>query len=442
MSGGQGMDRVEIQLGHLCNNRCVFCISGHLTHRKEAPLLPAILIRQRLREARAAGIEHLTFLGGEPTIQPSFMDVLEFAVELGFSTIVVFSNGTRLHRPGMLERILETGGHFEFRLSFQGGNEAAHERTTRRRGSWRQLVDSLERARTLEQRVTVNMCVVQSNHESIVDFPALLEPHGVAHLHLDMIHPDDTPVAKGVGGEALADIMPRYRDVATSLRRMSAALGPGIQLSIGNLPHCIAPELVPHIHHGGVETQTNTAGVLGAAMLAPGHDKYAEKRAHKHHPDRCRECLFRTQCSGIFDQYAELYGDDELVPVQAIDLARAGALAPGLAELLARLHAAAPFGSLQWGGIALPRPDRLELRLDHPSGGRVHVWFDPSHRPRAGYSLERIDPNRPPEGLANEVRRLFEVAREPATAVQSDGGSEQSPRRAGDSPLPPGTRSG
>lgn len=442
MSGGQDTDRVEIQLGHLCNNRCVFCISGHLTHRKEAPILPAMLIRQRLREARAEGIDHLTFLGGEPTIQPFFMEVLEYAVELGFGTIVVFSNGTRLHRPGMLERILETGGEFEFRLSFQGGNEAAHEATTRRKGSWRQLVGSLERARALGQRVTVNMCVVQSNHASLPDFPALIAPRGVAHLHLDMIHPDDTPVAKGVGGEALEDIMPRYRDVARSLRAMAAGFAPGFEFSIGNLPQCVAPELAPHIHHGGVETQTNTAGVLGAAVLAPGHDKYAEKQENKRKPERCRGCVFDAQCTGVFDQYADLYGHDELAPVVGADLAQSGVLTPGLAELLDRLFAAAPFGELSWGAVSLPRRDRLELRLDHPGGGRVHLWFDPTRRPRAGYTLERIDPTSPPAGLADDVRRVFELVRAAPTADRSAGGIEPGPRPADDSLAPPGTRSG
>src|SRR5215467_8847230 len=60
--------RFEIQLGHLCNNRCVFCSSGQLTAMKIARPVPLEPIIAALEEARAAGATHLTFLGGEPTI--------------------------------------------------------------------------------------------------------------------------------------------------------------------------------------------------------------------------------------------------------------------------------------------------------------------------------------------------------------------------------------
>lgn len=432
--------RAEIQLGHLCNNRCVFCISGELTRRREAPLLPAMLIRDRLREIRAAGARHLTFLGGEPTVQPSFMEVLEYAVELGFETIVIFSNGTRLHREGVLERILETGGRFEFRFSFQGGDEESHERTTRRKGSWAQLVASLDRARALGQKVTVNMCVVQSNHASIASLPALLEPRGVAHLHLDMIHPDDTPVAKGVGGPALDRIVPRYTDVARSLRRMADGFGPEFPFSVGNLPHCVAPSLARHIHHGGVETRTSTAGIAGTAALDPGHDKYAEKRENKRKPPRCRQCVFDPQCSGVFAQYEALYGLGELTPVAPSDLVRAGVLAPGLGRLLGRLREAAPFGALRWERIELPRRDRLEVHLAHPAGGGAVVWFAPAERPRAGYELKDIDPSAPPAGLTEGLRDLFAVAE--GAAGRTGAESEPAPRPASGSRARLETRSG
>ena len=52
----------EIQLGHLCNNRCVFCSSGQLTAMKVARPVPFEPIAAALEQARAAGATHLTFL--------------------------------------------------------------------------------------------------------------------------------------------------------------------------------------------------------------------------------------------------------------------------------------------------------------------------------------------------------------------------------------------
>lgn len=51
----QGKGQLEIQLGHLCNNRCVFCVSGQLTSRGEAPFLPVEELYRALDEGWAAG---------------------------------------------------------------------------------------------------------------------------------------------------------------------------------------------------------------------------------------------------------------------------------------------------------------------------------------------------------------------------------------------------
>ncbi|HYD49196.1 MAG TPA: hypothetical protein VEB21_12645, partial [Terriglobales bacterium] len=54
----QAGHRFEIQLGHLCNNRCVFCSSGQLTALKIARPVPIEPILEALDQARAAGATH------------------------------------------------------------------------------------------------------------------------------------------------------------------------------------------------------------------------------------------------------------------------------------------------------------------------------------------------------------------------------------------------
>src|SRR3982750_3589091 len=89
-SSGSG-HKFEIQLGHLCNNRCVFCSSGQLTAMKIAravPLEPPVKARG---PARPAGAWHLTSLGGEPATHKRFLEALRKAVELGFEHVVIFT---------------------------------------------------------------------------------------------------------------------------------------------------------------------------------------------------------------------------------------------------------------------------------------------------------------------------------------------------------------
>jgi MoaA/NifB/PqqE/SkfB family radical SAM enzyme len=375
----------EIQLGHLCNNRCVFCVSGQLTHEREAPLLDGEVLKGRLTEAHALGHRRVTLLGGEPTIQPFFMDLVRHAVGLGFEEIVIFSNGSRTGRTELMDEVLATGGRFEWRFSFQGATEAAHERTTRRKGSFGQLVRSLELAQARRQKSTVNMCVVSQNADSLDQFPALLLPRGVRQLHVDMLHPDDT----GSATEAeVAAMLPRYTALVPQLERMVHGFPAGFDVNIGNLPYCVAPALAPWIRHGGEPTTTVSADGFGAPELNDGRNKYAFKQRNKVKPETCASCVFDARCSGVFADYARVYGLGELVPVTperlvTIDPQRklfAAHLTPRLRAALSSLVPPAPFvhaalsaPSLEELTITLeaeaPAIERLTVAVRAPGGG-------------------------------------------------------------------------
>ncbi|MDC3960212.1 radical SAM protein [Polyangium jinanense] len=301
---------IEIQLGHMCNNRCVFCVSGQETALGRARPLPLAPILEQIRAARAAGHRKITLLGGEPTLQPAFLDVVRESVALGFEEIVIFTNGVKTARAAFVDEILATGGNFTFRFSIQGATEEAHERTTRKDGSFARIVQSMHHVRARGQRLTVNMCVVQSNHESVDAFPDLLLPLGVSQLHLDMVRPLDA----GVRTEAeFAAMIPRYRSLVGPLERMVSGFPEGFDVNIGNLPYCVAPHLAPFIHHDGEKTMT--IAVDGEKTLSKPWDKYLVKRRDKSKPAGCATCVFDARCNGVFETYREMYGDEEFVPV-------------------------------------------------------------------------------------------------------------------------------
>ncbi len=86
--------QIEIQLGHMCNNRCVFCVSGQETARGNAGPLDVAPMIAAITRAHQDGHRKLTLLGGEPTLQPGFLDVVRHAVALGFD------GDRRLHQRG------------------------------------------------------------------------------------------------------------------------------------------------------------------------------------------------------------------------------------------------------------------------------------------------------------------------------------------------------
>jgi MoaA/NifB/PqqE/SkfB family radical SAM enzyme len=300
----------ELQLGHLCNDRCVFCESGRLTHAGQAPPLPFDVLAEEVKKAHAAGHRRITLLGGEPTLQPAFYEVVRLCVALGYERIVIFSNGSKAGSTDLVDRVIATGGSFEWRFSVQGATREAHERTTGRKGGFDQVLRALSIVRERGQRATVNVCLVRQNCDSVDRFAELLVPLAVAQVHVDVLNPYDTG---RLTEEELAAIMPRYGDLVGPLTRMVRAFPDGFEVSIGGLPFCVAPELAPWIHHDHHPMWTVTASESGEPNLKP--PRFLARTSHKVKPPSCRTCLFDPHCTGVFRAYADRFGYGELEPV-------------------------------------------------------------------------------------------------------------------------------
>lgn len=375
--------RFEIQLGHLCNNRCVFCSSGQLTQMKIARPVPLEPIVEALEQARAAGATHLTFLGGEPTIHKRFLEALAKAVELGFEHIVIFTNGVMFTHPGFIESVTALG-RFEWRISIQGATEEAHVAVTGRDESFRRIVFGMEKLQRDGQLVTTNMCVNERSYRSLPHYPELIQRYGVRQLHVDIVRPESTGERDE---EYLRDIMPRYSDMAPYYAEMLDGFekwNPDFDINVGNMPYCILPEWGSRVHHGGQETVTKSSDSDG---LEDSMNKYEWQSSLRTHLPGCADCVFRSRCTGIFRVYLEMYGGDEFQPLTRETLA---ALDPErrnfvllVEPLLAPLRADLAANGLppSWRvhqEVTEDRRRRIELNLLHDGGSLVRLTFVPA----------------------------------------------------------------
>jgi len=389
----------------MCNNRCVFCVSGQRTERGEAKPMDASPLLERIEEAARAGHRKITLLGGEPTLQPAFLDVVRRCGELGFEEVVVFTNGVKTAREEVIDATREALGsraHLIWRISIQGATEASHVRTTRRPNSFKRILRTLEHLKDRGEDITVNMCVVRSNHEDLEHFAELLLPYGARQLHLDMVRPLDAGDRTEAEMEAM---MVRYSDLAGPMRRMVAAFedrAPGFDVNIGNLPYCIAPDLIRWIHHDGEHTET--VAIDHDDQLSEPWNKYEVKRRDKVKAPGCAECVMDAECNGVFETYARIHGLEELRPLSADEVpAERIALAPSVAARLDRLRRAAPFGPLRW--VETKRTDAgVEVALEGPAAERAVFFFEEeAGRPRGGYRVE----GEPTDALRQGVREAM-----------------------------------
>ncbi len=388
MAYEQPHGQVEVQLGHLCNNRCVFCVSGQLSAAYKARQIPAEPVIEELRRARRRGATKVTLLGGEPTIQRSFFEVLEAAVSLGFDEIVIFTNGVMTERAAFVDRVLALGD-FTWRFSIQGATARHHDAVTRRKGSFERIVRGMAYLAERGQHITANMCITRANVESLPAYPDLVRRYGIAQLHLDQVRPMDA----GERDDAyLRDIMPRYSDQRPYLEAMLEGFDDGFDVNVGNYPYCLMPAHAHRIHHDGAQTWTVAART---ADLTEAFDKYAVKRQDKAHPAACEGCIFRPRCAGLFEKYRAFYGTGEVRAVTRDDLWRIDGgrhhLPLLLAPALEALRASPPPAPWKWDAFYPDEREgtvRIALRHGGAAGG-LNVELLPPGRARRPHGRAR-----------------------------------------------------
>ncbi len=91
--------RIVIELTNICNLHCSYCLrDDEALYRTRARFFPIERLRRILHDAReAAGVSHVSFTGGEPTLHPQLGEVLSTVGEEGMRASLV-TNGWHFDR--------------------------------------------------------------------------------------------------------------------------------------------------------------------------------------------------------------------------------------------------------------------------------------------------------------------------------------------------------
>ena len=98
---------LEFELTNKCNARCIMCPPEvHMGN----DFIAHELFQRIIREAYELGIHKLILTGGEPFLDKLIIEKIEYAKQVGFTYIHIFSNGSLLHEAKQ-ERLLRSGVH-------------------------------------------------------------------------------------------------------------------------------------------------------------------------------------------------------------------------------------------------------------------------------------------------------------------------------------------
>jgi radical SAM protein with 4Fe4S-binding SPASM domain len=210
VSGPVGLDYVWLELTKSCNLFCAHCYEGAGTNHP----LPTHAIgrltsvgpisfkqwKDILADCARLGAKKVQFTGGEPTLYPGLMELIEYARSCRYHDIEVFTNATRLE-----DRLLRQWASSGVRvaLSFYSCDPKTYDTITRRTGSFRQTVQGIRDILAHNIPVRVAIVLMRDNLSHLTDTVEFLKGLGLKDKEIEWDYV--RPTGRGETGAALME---------------------------------------------------------------------------------------------------------------------------------------------------------------------------------------------------------------------------------------------
>ncbi|MFN2199289.1 MAG: radical SAM/SPASM domain-containing protein [Anaerolineales bacterium] len=164
--------RMDLALTYRCNNDCAHCYN---VSDREDPELTTEEWQQIIDQLWQAGVPHIIFTGGEPTLRSDLPQLIAHAQANGQIT-GVNTNGRRLSDPGYVQQLVDAGlDHIQ--ITLESHDADIHDRMVGRKGAWKQTTAGIRNALKSRLYVMTNTTLLQENSGGIsatLDFLAEL----------------------------------------------------------------------------------------------------------------------------------------------------------------------------------------------------------------------------------------------------------------------------
>ncbi len=313
------MRNLEISLGKVCNNRCVFCATGEQSRNIRGWMDPEE-VRRSLRKGREEGAESVGFVGGEPTLLGALPELVRLARELGYVRVALCTNGRRLSSRPLLQSLLEAG-LTRVALSVHSHRADLEDHITGVPGAFRQKLSALElltaarRAGQLPHGLSLNTVLHARNVASLPRLVSFFHRRGCGDMRLNFIRPEVAPDQARRWVPSFGRTTGRIREL---LLFNETRLG--ARITLADFPLCRLPwELLanPRLRRRylgePLDLDTRVAMHRPSAKGGTKEFQWREQRVEylKRHPAVCGRCPLRSVCEGVWRGYLDLFGEGE-----------------------------------------------------------------------------------------------------------------------------------
>ena len=186
--------RMDLVLTYRCQNDCPHCYVGR---PKDFPEMSTEQWKRVIDRCWEIGIPHLTFTGGEATLRPDLVELVQYAEDVGMVTGLQ-TNGRRLRDRAFVDALLAAGlDHIQ--ITLESHDPAIHDRMSGCPGAWEETVAGIKAVVAADIYMMTNTTMTTENVGGIEETIAFAASLGVPTFGCNSLIYSGAGVAVGTG---------------------------------------------------------------------------------------------------------------------------------------------------------------------------------------------------------------------------------------------------
>ena len=186
--------RMDLALTYRCQNDCPHC---YVARPADFPTMSTEQWKRVIDRCWEQGIPHLTFTGGEATLRPDLVELVQYAEDIGLVTGLQ-TNGRRLRDPAYLDELLLAGlDHVQ--ITLESHDPAIHDRMVGVEGAWQETVEGIKTVVAADVYMMTNTTMTTENVDGIEETIAFAASLGVPTFGCNSLIYSGSAVAVGNG---------------------------------------------------------------------------------------------------------------------------------------------------------------------------------------------------------------------------------------------------
>ena len=164
------MKNAYLAICYICNENCKFCPCAK--NEKATRMITDIVeLKITIHEMKKQGITDVTISGGEPTMHPAFLELIQYIQKQGMM-ITILSNAETFSNRDFLDAFLkgiDVSG-IKIITTLHSHSEKGHEIANQTKGSFKRTLDGLHNLIKNNVRIIIKHCITKRNYKDLKEF--------------------------------------------------------------------------------------------------------------------------------------------------------------------------------------------------------------------------------------------------------------------------------